>query len=248
MQGILAIQTLPHQPRLRLDGMRKICGIPFYETQLHRKQENGFSDRIMLRSALRALAMRGVSQLAIPQESYIKKLLPRYNMSEISHVPLLRTMAPQIMDCILQRQRENAVFFYAKRVDDEVLQAIWHAARYYDRILLCLDGWNRIVQERLMERYGVSAVLGAVPVGARHTAALLFDAPKDNIWNTLHFVTRVALCEDAVPDCEYNDLRLQVTTNQEIPQYTDPEGVWSAVVSADTARAAALRIDVLIKK
>ncbi len=246
MYGILRVQVVPQLPRARAQQVEDVCGMAFQVEKLRLCRTQGFLDRRLLRRSLKALAAAGVTQVVIPQDLYIKQQLQRYNMTEINHTALMRGIAPQIIDYLLQRQSHTAVAIYAGRLDNEVLAAVHHAARYYDRVMLELGRWNEIVCDQLLAVYGLAALPGIVPMPVKKTAALWFDCPPQTLCHRMERMISVALCAQEAP-ADYNDVRLK-NPRQSTAQDTDWESVMSAVVAGNAAQALTLQMDCLAKK
>ncbi len=246
MQGILRVQTVQHLPRARAQQVEDVCGMAFQVARLRLRRAQGFWDTRLLRYGLKTLADAGVSQVVIPQEAYIKQQLKRYNMTEIDHTALLRGIAPQMLDYLLQRQPQTAVAIYARRLDNEVLAAVHHAARHYNSVMLEFGRWTETVCDQMLALYGLAALPGIVPMPAKKTAAMWFDCPPQALCHRMERMISVSLCAQAAP-ADYNDVRLKLPCGSTV-QDTDWESVMSAVVADNAAQALTLQMDCLAKK
>lgn len=242
MLGMLRIRVDEKRPRERIGRIETMGGVSFYVQLLHLRTQASLADRMLLWQAVRALAAKGVQQVAAPQSEYIKTLLTRNNMKTIPHFPLLRKMTPQIIGCLLAQLPSGAVLLSARTRDNNVTQAAHYAAQCGATVMLDMGGYGEFLRRELMDEYGVSALLGAVACGAEKIAALLFDTPRAVPRNAVS----VALCEGAAVHADYDDLRLSPSPYAVLWD-TDAEAVMCAVTANMPAHADTLAIEALVK-
>lgn len=247
MLGMVRLRIDAAAPRARTGRTEVLGNTPFLTAVLQLHGTEALVDRIMVRQSLRMLALRGAQAVAAPDDRYINAQLARYNMDKLTHWPLMRAMAGQILDRLLGRRPDTAVLLYARSVDRDVMEAAWHAARHYRMVMLDFGVHGETVRRRLMDGMGASVLLSQVGGGAPRSAALFFDAPQPGYRVRLHGVSTVALCPGAARFCDFDGL-LAVPGPYEPLGDTDREAVLGAVASNNPGLSQAFAIGTFIKK
>lgn len=247
MLGMVRLRIDERAPRARVDRTEVLGGTPFVTAVLQLRGTDSLLDRIMIRQALRLLSIRGVSAVATPDNRYINAQLARYNMVRLEPWPLMRRLAGQMLDKLLERRSDAAALLYARRIDGDVLDAACHAAQYYRHVMLDFGAYGESVRRRLMDEMGACVLLRPLPCDASRTAALLFDAPPPGYAIRLRRATTVALCAECAEQTDWNGLQVQPGLYEPLGD-TDREAVLAAVASNNPAMLDGFLIGSLIKK
>lgn len=247
MLGLIRVRVDENAPRARTERLETIGGVPFQTSVLQVRSLGGMLDCLMMRQSIRLLAMRGVSCAAAPDVPYIKELLARYHIEGLGHWPLLRAVAPQMIDRILEGAPDGAALLYARRLDGDVMAAARYAAQRCRTVVLDFGARGEAVRRRLLDECGTAALLGQVPAGVSCTAALLFDRPLPGFRVRMPRPTVLALCPGASGFADYDDACVRGPLFEPLGD-TDREAVLGAIVSRDAAAAEELTIVNFAKK
>lgn len=247
MLGLIRVRVEESAPRARTERIETLGGMPFQAVVLQVRSTDGMLDCLMMRQAIRLLAMRGVSRAAAPDIPYIKELLWRYHIEKLSHEPLLRACAPALTEHVLHGTRDGAALIYARRMDADVLSAARHAATRCRTVVLDCGRDSERLRRRLLDETGCAALLEQVGTPVGRTAVLLFDKPPAGFRVRMSRPVSLALRAEAAPAADFDDARVSCPIYEPL-QDTDREAVLGVLVSRNQTLARELQIVNLVKK
>lgn len=211
MLGMLRLRQDTAAPRICKERREILGTVDFYTVIVRIHGDYGYFDRRILRQAIRKFAAQDIKLIAAPQTPYINTLLARYDMRAAEHWELLRALAPQMIDYVLSGNPHGAVLLCAQQPDEAVLTAAHYAARHYRTVMLEMGIHGEYLRRTLMEIYGTAALLSAIDSGAAQTVALFFDKPERDFHRIIPRLTTLALCPQAMPDADFDELKLEQT-------------------------------------
>lgn len=249
MIGVLCVAVSKNNQREKTIKYERFGEVTFCVVSVKIRSFDGFWDKHTINAAMRALKKEGIYRITVPDCPYIKGLLERYNMTEVSHLPLMRVIAGQLLLFAKTELGENAsVAIYAKKVDADVISCINTACDNFKLVQLDIGEMTETIRRKMMDDYGSSPVIGELSDSLNPKIRVLFDRPGEKLPNPKGELMSLNLSGRPLEDDNcFDDIEAEFS-GITLPVGTDLIGVFSEIIKNCPALVSYLKIVSLVKK